>query len=359
MLYACGFAAVFYSQIPVSSERNKPAGLAIRERMCFNKRNNRWAEAPSAMPQARGETEEEKQMQPGEKHNLFTDFSQVRSRRILYTASPFARANLLHLQEAGSLTALAPHTSRRDKLRSCLCFAVLDGSGTLTYEGQEYPLEAGDVVFVDCRRPYAHSTGGDGKKLWSLQWCHFYGPYLAAVYDKYCERGGQPVIHPEDVQPFVRIMQETYEAATSEDYIRDMWINAKLNLLLTYLMGESWRPEAQCDGETGNKKRDVQQVKSYLEEHHTEKLTLETVADLFFINKHYLARLFKERYGISVNGYLQQVRITHAKQMLRFTDKKVESVGLECGIGELSYFSRIFKKVEGVSPSEYRSMWRP
>lgn len=296
----------------------------------------------------------------GAEENLFTDFSLVRSRRILYTPSPFARANLLYLQEAGSLTALAPHTSRREKLRSCLCFAVLDGSGTLTYGGREYPLQTGDVVFVDCRKPYAHSTGNqEGKQLWTLQWCHFYGPYLSAVYDKYCERGGQPVIHPDDVQPIVRLLQETYQAATSEDYIRDMWINARLNQLLAYLMRESWRPEARRDGDSGSKKQDVQQVKSYLEEHHAEKLTLETVAERFFINKHYLARLFKERYGISVNGYLQQVRITHAKQLLRFTDKKVESVGLECGIGELSYFSRIFKKVEGVSPSEYRSMWRP
>lgn len=297
---------------------------------------------------------------PGAEENLFTDFSLVRSRRILYTPSPFARANLLYLQEAGSLTALAPHTSRREKLHSCLCFAVLDGSGTLAYGGREYPLQTGDVVFVDCRKPYAHSTGNqEGKRLWTLQWCHFYGPYLSAVYDKYCERGGQPVIHPDDVQPIVRLLQETYQAATSEDYIRDMWINARLNQLLAYLMRESWRPEARRDGDSGSKKQDVQQVKSYLEEHHAEKLTLETVAERFFINKHYLARLFKERYGISVNGYLQQVRITHAKQLLRFTDKKVESVGLECGIGELSYFSRIFKKVEGVSPSEYRSMWRP
>lgn len=43
--------------------------------------------------------------------------------------------------------------------------------------------------------------------------------------------------------------------------------------------------------------------------------------------------------------------------MLRFTDEKVEAIGMECGVGELSYFSRIFKKVEGVSPKEYRRMW--
>ncbi len=60
---------------------------------------------------------------------------------------------------------------------------------------------------------------------------------------------------------------------------------------------------------------------------------------------------------MSVTTYLQNVRITHAKQLLRFTDKSVEEVGLSCGIGELNYFSRVFKEVEGVSPSTYREQW--
>lgn len=60
---------------------------------------------------------------------------------------------------------------------------------------------------------------------------------------------------------------------------------------------------------------------------------------------------------VTLVTYLQQVRITHAKRMLRFTDKSIEEIGLECGIGELNYFSRVFKKLEGVSPSEFRRVW--
>jgi len=278
--------------------------------------------------------------------------------RILYTPSPFARVNLLHLQEAGRLTALVPHTSQREKLQSCLCFVVLDGSGQLSYGNQAYPLSKGDVVFIDCQKPYAHSTGDGRKKLWTLQWCHFYGPSLAAIYAKYQERGGQPVVRPGDISPYTKLLGEVYALASSDDYIRDMRINEKLNMLLTYLMGESWHPGENRgkDGAYGAK-RDVWQVKAYVDEHYKEKITLDLVAEKFFINKYYLARLFKEQYGMPLNTYLQQVRITHAKHMLRFTDEKVEAIGLECGVGELSYFSRIFKKVEGVSPKEYRSMW--
>ena len=85
----------------------------------------------------------------------------VLDNRILYTPSLFARTSLLHLQEAGCLTALLPHTSQREKLQSCLCFVVLEGKGRLSYGNKVYPLTKGDVVFIDCQKSYAHSTGNE------------------------------------------------------------------------------------------------------------------------------------------------------------------------------------------------------
>lgn len=303
--------------------------------------------------------------------NLFTSSPSVQSSRILYTPSPFARSSLLHLQEVGSLTAIKPHTSKREKLQSYLCFMVEDGEGELVYEGKRYDLKSGDVVFIDCRKAYSHSTGNssiddrssvgnahttekDNSNLWSLRWCHFYGPSMPAIYAKYCERGGLPVIRGADMVQYTSILTDIYTLASSSDYIRDMRINGKLNDLLTLLMESSWHCEAHTNAP---KKMEISQVKSFLDEHYKEKLSLESVASHFFIDKHYLARLFKEHYGVTLVTYLQQVRITHAKRMLRFTDKTIEEIGLECGIGELNYFSRVFKKLEGVSPSEFRRVW--
>ena len=305
--------------------------------------------------------------------NLFTASPSVQSSRILYTPSPFARSSLLHLQEVGSLTAIKPHTSKREKLQSYLCFMVEDGEGELVYEGKKYELRRGDVVFIDCRKAYSHSTGlNPNAGLWSLRWCHFYGPSMPAIYAKYCERGGLPVIRGTDVargddmgrgddvsrgadvSQYSTVISDIYTLASSSDYIRDMRINGKLNDLLTLLMESSWH---RGNSSNAPKKMDISLVKSFLDEHYGEKLSLESVASHFFIDKHYLARLFKEQYGVTLVTYLQQVRITHAKRMLRFTDKSIEEIGLECGIGELNYFSRVFKKLEGVSPSEFRRVW--
>ena len=232
---------------------------------------------------------------------------------------------------------------------------VEDGEGELVYEGKKYDLKSGDVVFIDCRKAYSHSTGlNPNTELWSLRWCHFYGPSMPAIYAKYCERGGLPVIRGADMVQYTSILTDIYTLASSSDYIRDMRINGKLNDLLTLLMESSWHREAHTNAP---KKMEISQVKSFLDEHYKEKLSLESVASHFFIDKHYLARLFKAQYGVTLVTYLQQVRITHAKRMLRFTDKSIEEIGLECGIGELNYFSRVFKKLEGVSPSEFRRVW--
>jgi len=102
---------------------------------------------------------------------------------------------------------------------------------------QSYQLGQGECVFIDCRKAYSHSTSNN---LWSLRWCHFYASSLPAVYEKYKERGGWPVFHPDDLTSFTSLLTDLYNLISSSDYIRDMRINEKLGSLLTLLMEQSW-----------------------------------------------------------------------------------------------------------------------
>lgn len=282
---------------------------------------------------------------------LFHD-SMVVSDRILYTPSTFARSSLLHLQETGTLEARKPHTSHRRGLTSYLFFLVESGSGFLEYEGQSFLLRSGDCVFIDCRKDYAHITEND---LWKLKWAHFYGPNMSSIYEKYRERGGLPCFHPRNPENFDFILNRLYELAASEDYIRDMKLCEALTSLLTLLMAESWYPEKAA--RPAAKRQNLQEIKDYLDTHYREKISLDELAERFFINKFYLTRIFKEQFGLSVNNYLLQIRITHAKRLLRFTDLTIEAIGQECGMTDANYFSRMFKKTEGITPGEFRKLW--
>lgn len=277
--------------------------------------------------------------------------STVSSSRILYTPSSFARFSLLHLQEAGSLKVMQPHISKREKLQSYLCFVVCQGSGKLLYENTEYNLSAGDVVFIDCHKGYSHVTDDD---LWSLRWCHFYGISMQDIYAKYRERGGKAVFHPDDVEAINNILSNLYDLAVSSDYIRDMRINERLNELLTILMEQSWHQDIAV---MSKKRMELNEIKQYLDENYGEKVTLNTLASRFFVSKSYLSRIFKDSYGFTINQYILFKRITKAKQLLRFSTKNVDEIADFVGMNDANYFSRMFRKVEGISPSEYRKRW--
>ena len=147
---------------------------------------------------------------------------------------------------------------------------------------------------------------------------------------------------------------------------------AMLRLLLAVLftvfsrVNEVGEPEPLEDEETALerwgalwelKRFPEQPIRDYLDGHFTEKISLDALAEQFFISKFYLTRVFKEQFGVSISTYLLNKRITKAKQLLRFSDRKLEDIGYQCGLGAPHYFSRVFKQVEGVTPSEFREKW--
>lgn len=105
-------------------------------------------------------------------------------------------------------------------------------------------------------------------------------------------------------------------------------------------MEDAWSEDAWTDEEethttyTAPKKQLVRQVKDYIDENYTLPLTLQTIATSFYINKEYLASLFKETYGFTVNSYIAHVRVGKAEEMLRFTDKSVSEIGYAVGIAD-------------------------
>lgn len=285
--------------------------------------------------------------------NRTTQDKMVNSNRVLYTPSSFAKNNLMYLQETGTLQALSSHTSQRSSLASFLFFCVKKGAGTLSYAGTEYSLSAGDCVFLDCNKAYAHNTSED---LWCLQWVHFDGPRLSQIHDKFMTDNASPVFRPLSLISYENLLTELQELAGLDSNIRDMRISEKLMALLAQIMSD-------CENRGNNsllpsKSRILSDIKNYLEEHFREKITLDDLSGLFYIDKYYLTRRFKQHYGITVNTYLQQLKITHAKHALRFTDDSIEKIASDCGIDDPNYFARLFKKIEGLSPGEFRRSWK-
>lgn len=98
----------------------------------------------------------------------------------------------------------------------------------------------------------------------------------------------------------------------------------------------------------------IKQVKQLILEKYSQKLTLEELAKTVYISPYYLSHLFKEQEGISVMDYLTRVRIEKAKTLLRNQRYNIYEISEIIGYSEPSYFSRVFRKKEGRTPSQFR-----
>ena len=129
--------------------------------------------------------------------------------------------------------------------------------------------------------------------------------------------------------------------------------------------GESERQESVYKDKDNSEEKNqelsavVSGVRRYIQENYSDMdLSLQKVSDLFNVNKTYLSKLMKEQLGYSFVEYITMIRIEKAKELL--TDdilySNIYEISNKVGFRSQHYFSRVFKKSIGISPTEYRVM---
>lgn len=102
----------------------------------------------------------------------------------------------------------------------------------------------------------------------------------------------------------------------------------------------------------------VKTIQNYIDEHFTEEITLEDIANSLYISYFYMCHFFKSRTGISVNSFINRKRMEKAFRELIKTDKKITDIATECGFNNLSYFSETFSKVVSMTPQAFREKFK-
>jgi AraC family transcriptional regulator of arabinose operon len=98
----------------------------------------------------------------------------------------------------------------------------------------------------------------------------------------------------------------------------------------------------------------VNQIRGYIEEHATESITLQEVADSVGLSISRTSTLFKEFYGKTIMQYAMDVRLSIALERMEFSGLTLEQIADSCGFGSYSYFFRAFRAKYNVAPNEYR-----
>lgn len=95
---------------------------------------------------------------------------------------------------------------------------------------------------------------------------------------------------------------------------------------------------------------------NYIENHYPDNLTVEAIADAACLSPGYAGRIFKEQLGLPIMDYVLKVRIEKSKKLLLNPHYQIQAIAEKVGYGDAGYFTKVFRKFEGITPTQFRKV---
>lgn len=235
---------------------------------------------------------------------------------------------------------------------------LLAGRADYIVEGRSYTLKPWDVLLV--KHHTIHKAVIDQSVPYERIIIYLDGKYFgrsmpeAHLMDSFdqADRSGQHLLTPSAPQrQEIQRVLNAYESSAGDEGIgapalRETFI-IQLLIHISRMTASSAQPrENQYDPK-------IQQVLSYINEHLSEELSVEQLADLAYLSKYHFMRLFKAQTGSTVHAYVRQKRLLHAARLIR-EGTSVGKAAADSGFGDYSAFHRAFRENFGISPGSLK-----
>ena len=145
------------------------------------------------------------------------------------------------------------------------------------------------------------------------------------------------------------MIAESFEYIRNADTMEELERHLQ-NVLKTVFTADTDKPNA-----ADQYSAEVLQSLSYIQDNYGKKISLASVADHVGLSSGYLCRIFKDETGVSINSYINNLRMTRAGELLADKNSYIKEVAISVGFEDQLYFSRLFKRYYGITPSEYRA----
>ncbi len=212
----------------------------------------------------------------------------------------------------------------------------------------------GPNEFIIIPKNLAHTYRANNRNPWSIYWIHFNGAGSDAMVNLIRQRTGdyKGAIRFDD--KVIGMFNEMYQSL-EHGYSLDNLINSNLYLphfLTAFVFNE------RVESIPGSRPPDlVDQVVGIMKDQVEEELTLSKIASSVNLSVSRLSTLFRRKTGFPPMHYFNHLKVQKACQYLQFTNMRIKEISSLVGINDPHYFTRLFSRIIGQSPTEYRALW--
>lgn len=232
---------------------------------------------------------------------------------------------------------------------------ILESNGGMIIDDKAYDIQKNDIVF---RRPGQSTQGILPYRCYSIIFhvtpdshtsersiIHYQNPILDKL----------PLIfNTQRPSHYVSLFEAILKEYINPSNISDLVFKTYILHIFRLLYEEAVNP---LHTETLIKNEYYKYIKralSYIDYHWNQKVTLDDLSAAAELSKNYFLKIFSDTLGVTPNVYLTNYRMDKAKEMLVLSELAIQEIALQCGFENIPYFSYLFKKSTGLSPSEFR-----
>ncbi|MGY4384504.1 AraC family transcriptional regulator of arabinose operon [Pedobacter sp. UYP24] len=252
------------------------------------------------------------------------------------------------------LTAIGyyPKAVNHDRIRKSgsnqyILIYCAEGAGKIHLGGETFELYPNTYFIIPKNTPHRYHSSAENP--WSIYWLHYMGDLAEVLFERFTENGKPNVQGVPYEEQRLLLFDQIYallEHGVSEKALEKMNLNL-LHFVSSMIYHREANPAVYNIDLTS---KSITFMKSNL----GKKLEIDDFAKQQCISVSHYSRLFKEKTGSSPINYFNQLKIQKACQHLYFTDKSIKEICVELGFDDQYYFSRLFSKIIGSSPSVYK-----
>lgn len=243
------------------------------------------------------------------------------------------------------------YTKRKDMPVYILIFTI-EGEGIIEYRGEKITVTKNHVFVLDGKESHLYYTSPN--KSWDTYYMHFKGNSAKDYFDMLYEENSFNTItvpHPEVIENIINAIGSLIQ---SPHMVSGLKTSSLVSQLLTEIIDCNISNSIKQDNNL--QPSWIWRVLDFIQNNYNSKISIQKLADEYFISPSHFIKVFKQYTGCSPYEYIINYRINEAKKLLINSTETMEEIAFRSGFCSPSLFSKKFKEVTGKTPNKFRQM---